>query len=165
LWARKKYIIPIDGEARASFGETTFWNERETSMQHQNEILIRRFIDKVINNGDFDYIEEAVHQNYNYSAPGETRNGRQALKDFLVAYRSAFPDLHLEINDLIASDDKTAVSFTLTGTHRGELMGIAATHKSIEIAGMIMSHFQNGQIIAEKEILDQAALYQQLGLA
>jgi steroid delta-isomerase-like uncharacterized protein len=50
--------------------------------------------------------------------------GTEAFKQFVAVYRNAFPDLHFELEDVIAEGNRVAVRWTSTGTHLGELMGI-----------------------------------------
>ena len=129
-----------------------------------NEITMRRFVEQVINNGDFPVLDEVIHPNYVYHSPDQVLRGPEALRDLLTAYRTAFPDLHVEIEELVSTADKCVISFTLSGTHQGELMGIAATGRQVKVSGMTLSHFENGKIVEEWELLDQLTLFQQLGI-
>lgn len=129
-----------------------------------NEKTMRRFIEQVINNGDFPVLDEVIHPNYVYRSPDQELHGPEALRDLFTAYRTAFPDLHIEIEELVSSGNRTVISFTLSGTHEGELMGIAATGRQVKISGMTLSHFENGKIVEEWELLDQLTLFQQLGI-
>jgi len=131
-------------------------------MSEANETVLRRFIDEVINNGDFSVLDELVQPNYVYRSPDQELEGPEALKGLLTAYRIAFPDLNVRIDDLVNGGNKVVISFTLTGTHEGDLMGISRTGKPVKINGMIISHFQDGKIIEEWEILDMLAMFQQL---
>jgi steroid delta-isomerase-like uncharacterized protein len=133
-------------------------------MSEANETVIRRFIDEVINNGDFSALDELVQPNYVYRSPDQELDGPEALEDLLAAYRTAFPDLNVIIDDLVNGGDKVVISVTLTGTHEGDLMGISPTGKTVKIKGMILSHFQGGKIVEEWEILDMLAMFQQLGV-
>ncbi|MES9993888.1 MAG: ester cyclase [Candidatus Thiodiazotropha sp.] len=132
-------------------------------MFQNNESTMRRFIGRVINNGDYPVLDEVIHPNYIYRSPDQVFQGPQALRDLLTAYRTAFPDLHLEIEELISAGNKTAISFTLTGTHEGDLMEIAATGRQVKVSGMILSRFESGKIVEEWELLDQLTLFRQLG--
>ena len=133
-------------------------------MSEANETVIRRFIGEVINNGDFSVLDELVQPNYVYRSPDQELDGPEALKGLLAAYRTAFPDLNVRIDDLVNGGDKVVIAVTFTGTHEGDLMGISPTGKTVKINGMILSHFQEGKIVEEWEILDMLAMFQQLGI-
>jgi len=133
-------------------------------MSEANETVLRRFIDEVINNGDFSVLDELVQPNYVYRSPDQELDGPEALKGLVAAYRIAFPDLNVRIDDLVNGGDKVVISITLTGTHEGDLMGISPTGKPVKLNGMILSHFQDGKIVEEWEILDMLAMFQQLGV-
>lgn len=133
-------------------------------MSQANEKTIRRFVDEVINNECFAVIDDIIHPDYIYRTPGQELHGRHALRELLTTYRAALPDLQVKIDDLICTDDKAVLLFTLCGTHENELMGIPATGKQVNINGMTCSHFDNGQIIEEWELLDQLTMLQQLDI-
>ena len=129
-----------------------------------NETTMRRFVEQVINNGYFPVLDEVIHPNYVYRSPDQVLQGPEALRDLFTAYRSAFPDLHIEIEEVVSAGNKTVISFTLSGTHEGDLMGIAATGRQVKVSGMTLSRFEDGKIVEEWEILDQLTLFQQLGI-
>ena len=133
-------------------------------MSEVNETVLRRFIGEVINNGDFSVLDELVQPNYVYRSPDQELDGPEALKGLLAAYRTAFPDLNVRIDDLVNGGDKVVIAITFTGTHEGDLMGISPTGKTVKINGMILSHFQDGKIVEEWEILDMLSMFQQLGV-
>ena len=133
-------------------------------MSVANEVTMRRFVGQVINNGDFPVLDEVIHPNYVCRSPDQVLQGPEALRDLLTAYRTAFPDLHIEIEDLVSADNKIVIAFTLSGTHKGDLMGIASTDRQVKVSGMILSHFENGKIVEEWELLDQLTLFQQLDI-
>ena len=133
-------------------------------MSRANEETMRRLVDEVINNQCLAVIDHIIHPDYVYRTPGQELHGRQALRELLSAYQAALPDLHVKIDDLICTDNKAVLLFTLAGTHKNELMGIPATGKQVNISGMTCSHFDNGQIIEEWELLDQLTMFQQLDI-
>lgn len=131
-------------------------------MSQANEETIRRFVDEVINNKSLAVIDDIIHADYVYRTPGQELHGRQALRNLLSDYQAALPDLHVKIDDLICTDNKAVLLFTLTGTHENELKGVPATGKQVNINGMTCSRFDNGQIIEEWELVDQLTMFQQL---
>ncbi|EKU99932.1 putative ester cyclase [Leptolyngbya sp. PCC 7375] len=133
-------------------------------MSDTNRAIIRRYIEEVINKGNFSAIEEFVHPDYIFGSPNEEFQGADGLKEFIGAFRKAFPDLRIQVDDLATEENKIVTCFTLTGTHKGDLMGIPATGKPVNVHGMILSRFKADKIIEEWEILDQLAMFKQLGL-
>ena len=133
-------------------------------MPEANEEVMRRFVEEVINNGDYSVLRDLFHPNYVYRSPDQELHGLEALKGLFTAYRTAFPDLNTEIDDLVVAGDKAVISFTLTGTHEGDLMGIAPTGEQVRVHGMVLSRFEDEKIVEEWEILDMLAMFQQLGV-
>ena len=136
------------------------------SLQPGNpEAVMRRFIGEVINNGDYSALRDLIHPDYVYRTPGQELRGPQQIEDLFELYRAAFPDLHVQINDLVAAADKIAITITLTATHAGSLTGIDATGRRVKIRGSVFSRFAGGRIVEEWELLDQLSLLEQLGVA
>jgi len=133
-------------------------------MSETHKPIIRRFIEEAINKGNFSVLDEVIHPDYTYRSPDQELQGIESLKGLFTAYRVAFPNLNMQIDDLIIDGDKTVTCFTLTGLHDGDLMGIAATGKQVKVNGMILSRFEDDKIIEEWEILDQFTMFQQLGI-
>ena len=133
-------------------------------MSQAIEETMHRLVDEVINNKCLTVIDEIIHLDYVYRTPDQELHGRQALRELFTAYHTAFPDLHVKIDDLVCADNKAACLFTLTGTHENDFMGIKATGKQVNINGMICSRIENGQIIEEWELLDQLTMFQQLDI-
>jgi steroid delta-isomerase-like uncharacterized protein len=89
--------------------------------------------------------------------------GLEAARQAIAAYFKSFPDLHFEIDQIIASGDYIVGRWRVTGTHKGEFNGIAATNKQVSNRGCTVSEIKNGQIIRSATYSDQLALLQQLG--
>ena len=130
----------------------------------QPEVLIRTFIDEAFNKGNLSILEEIIHPEYQYSSPDSELKGIVQLKEFIQAFRSAFPDLNLQIDDLFTSDDRSCTAFTLRGTHEEDFMGIPGTKKSVQVRGMVMSRFKDDKISEDWEVLDNLSFFQQLGV-
>ena len=126
--------------------------------------VVREFIDRFVNDGDLSALEEYIDPGYVYRSPGEELRGHEGLVALIDGYRAAFPDLRVLVDDLVVADDTTVLSFTLTGTHRGALLGIPATGHPVKVHGMVRSRFVHGRIAEEWQILDQLTLFEQLGV-
>ena len=91
--------------------------------------------------------------------------GREAIKLFNRQTRTAFPDLELTIDELIAEGDTVVVRWTMRGTHLGELRGgIPPTGKPFAVTGTTTNHLVGGQIVEVWGNIDLLGLMLQLGL-
>lgn len=133
-------------------------------MSENHKEVIRNWIEEAINNGNLSVVDKVIHPDYVYRSPAEELRGPQPIKSFIATFRAAFSNLKLRIDELLDDGDKTVVFFTLSGTHHGDFMGIPATGKHMTVNGTVLSRFEEGKIIEEWEILDQLAMYQQLGV-
>jgi steroid delta-isomerase-like uncharacterized protein len=80
-----------------------------------------------------------------------------------MTLRSAFPDCRMTVEDVVAEGDQVAYRWTFSGTHRGELRGIAATGKRVSISGINVDRIAHGKIAEHWSQADVLGLLQQLG--
>jgi steroid delta-isomerase-like uncharacterized protein len=136
-------------------------------MSEQNKALARRAIEEVWNQGKLAVIDELTASNATYhdaNVPGGKFTGPEGVKQFVQIYRGAFPDVRLTINDQIAEGDKVVTRWTATGTHKGQLMGIAPTNKYATVTGVDIDLFQAGKVVEAWASYDMFGLLQQLGV-
>ena len=130
----------------------------------ENKALVRRSIDEVVNQGNLAVADEVCAGNYIHRAPGSPEfHGPEGFKQLITMYRTAFPDLHLTLEDLIAEGDTVVSQWTARGTHRGEFMGLAPTGKSVTVVGMVLSRCAGGRVVEDLEVSDVLGMLQQLG--
>jgi predicted ester cyclase len=79
-------------------------------------------------------------------------------------WRTAFPDFHFQIEDVIVDGDRVALRIPFTGTHRGAFMGAAPTGRSISVSETLIVRVANGRIVEMWEDYDEYGLRMQLGL-
>ncbi len=86
----------------------------------ENKALMQRFYDEVINQGNLDNIEKFVNADIveNNPAAKDIAPGLEGFVQELSYVRSAFPDVHMEIKDIIGEGEKVAYILSFTGTHR-----------------------------------------------
>ena len=97
-------------------------------------------------------------------APGQGP-GAQGFQDMFAELRTAFPDLHIEVEHLTATEDDVAFAYTVTGTHQGPLQGHPATGKPFTMRGVQIGRFENGVLVERWGSTDQLGMMTQLGLA
>jgi steroid delta-isomerase-like uncharacterized protein len=100
---------------------------------------------------------------YTVHVPGFPLMDLAGHTEFAKAFYAAFPDLKHTIEEAFATEEKAAVRFTITGTHQGELMGIPASGKPIEISGIAIFHIVGGKVEQLYPNFDQIGMMQQIG--
>lgn len=80
---------------------------------------------------------------------------RAQMGDIVRRWREAFPDLHMEVEDLIVEGDRVAARLTLSGTHEGVWRGKPPTGRRVRMALMMFFRFENGRIVELWETDDQ----------
>jgi steroid delta-isomerase-like uncharacterized protein len=95
-------------------------------------------------------------------APGQVP-GPDGYRSLFADMRRAFPDLKVELAELVADEEAVAFAYTLTGTQGGPLMGIAPTGKKVNIRGLQISKFRDGKMVERWGSSDQLGMLQQIG--
>ncbi len=90
--------------------------------------------------------------------------GPAGVKQLADALHPGIPDMALPIEDLVAEDDKVLVRLRVQGTHGGELMGLAATGRRIDIAVLDLFQIREGRLVEHWALLDNLGLLRQLGV-
>jgi predicted ester cyclase len=133
-------------------------------MSELNKELMRRFADEVVNAHDLDAADEFVDQNFVEHEAG-LESGLSGFKRSFGMFFSAFPDLTMTIDDLVAEHDKVVARVTYRGTNSGEFMGIAPTNNRVKVSGIDILRFDNEKMIEHWGLTDIQSMFQQLGLA
>jgi len=89
--------------------------------------------------------------------------GREAGRQFMQVYVGAFPDLRIDNEQILGSGDFVVARWTATGTHRGDLLGIAPTQRRATTHGCTVYELKNGRIAREWIYWDTGHLLRQLG--
>jgi steroid delta-isomerase-like uncharacterized protein len=105
------------------------------------------------------YSDSVIHHGYS----SRIRPGVLGLREHYTALLKGFPDLRIEIEDIIAEGEKVAHRFTFYGTHRGEFLGVAATGKSVSASGMQINLFSDGKCIEVWSVHDSYRFLTQIG--
>jgi steroid delta-isomerase-like uncharacterized protein len=128
--------------------------------------LSRRLIEEVWNNRRLDVVNELIapnHTNHDPNSP-DFGKGPEAYKRLVNLYTTAFPDLHITIEDTVSEDDKLVISWNVSGTHKGDLRGTSPTNKKMSVEGITISRHANGKIQESRVSWDALGMMQQLGV-
>lgn len=133
-------------------------------MSEANKAVVRRTVDEAVNQGKLGVVDELVTTSYVYHGPGgQELRGPEGLRQLITMYRTAFPDLHMNVEGMIAEGDNVVLRWTVHATHKGDLQGIAPTGKKVTVTGIAVSRFEAGKIAEEWESFDQLSMMEQIG--
>lgn len=131
--------------------------------EEANKSLTRRYAEELWNQGQASLIGDFVTVDIVVHGPGfPDMKGLAAFTDSYALFRTAFPDFHVTIDELVAEGDKVALRWTESGTHKGEYAGIAATGKHVTWTGMSVYRITNGKIAEMWVNQDDVGLLRQL---
>jgi steroid delta-isomerase-like uncharacterized protein len=147
-------------------GAFSFYDRGETMSDIEgNKAVIRRFVEEVQNNKNWDVFDELNAEDFvNHSAPPGVPSDRAGGKMYLAAFMGAFPDCRFTIDDMIAEGDQVVTKKTFTGTHTAELNGIPPTGKRVTLQFADIMRVRDGRIVEHWLAMDQLSFMQQLGL-
>jgi len=128
--------------------------------------IARRLIEEVWNGRDQSVVDELIAPNHRSIDPNtpDLGIGPEGYKRLVALYTSAFPDGRLTLHDIISEGDKVVMSWNFTGTHEGDLRGIAPTNKRVSVDGITISRHANGKIAESQVSWDALGMMQQLGV-
>jgi steroid delta-isomerase-like uncharacterized protein len=128
--------------------------------------IVRRLYGDVWNKRKLDVVSELLSPSHALRDNNSNSSsvGPEAYRILVALYVSAFPDLRITVEDTVAEKDKLVASWTISGTHKGEFMGIRPTHKKVSVDGMTIHYFANGKIIDSAVSWDALGLMRQLGV-
>jgi steroid delta-isomerase-like uncharacterized protein len=134
-------------------------------MSAENKTLVRRLVKEVWSKGNLAVADQIVAPNYVNHDPAAPmpEPGREGLKKHVAAYRTAFPDLTLTVDDALAEGNKVTIRWSARGTHKGELMGIAPTGKQVTMTGISVVRITSGKVAEAWVTWDALGMLQQLG--
>jgi len=117
---------------------------------------------EAINTGNLALLDQFVATDY--AEHSEGFEGVEPFKQQITAFRAAFPDLRVTVEDLLIDGDRFASRTTVTGTHAGDLMGMPATGRRISVEAVDIGRLENGQAKERWGGLNLYSMLTQLGV-
>jgi steroid delta-isomerase-like uncharacterized protein len=130
----------------------------------------RRLLEQSFNDGRFELADQLIAAdavNHDPAEPAELRalRGPEVLKRTVSLYRTAFPDVRITVDDVIAAGDKVVLRWHSEGTHRGKLAGLAPTGARGAVTGISIDQWKDGKVVETWTEWDNLGLARQLGAA
>jgi steroid delta-isomerase-like uncharacterized protein len=148
-----------------ALGQQTSQNSK--SRETKNKEIARKIF-QAFDTGDADALDNLVAKDaisHMEMHPNMTSTGLDALKEMIKMQKASFPDMRSKIHVLATAGDTVMAYYTTTGTNTGQLMGMPATNKTINVEGVDIMLIRNGKAVEHWGVFDSLKMMQQLGLA
>ena len=137
-------------------------------MAQEYKTLLHRWFEEVWNQGREDAIDEMFAKdgiiNGLNDPQGNPARSLEEYKGFFRAFRAAFPNIKVTVEDTVTEGDKIAARCTVKALHEGDGIGLAPTNMPVGFTGMTIVRLKNGKIAEAWNEFDFMKLYQQLGI-
>ena len=130
-----------------------------------NKQLYKQYIKEFLQDGDESAADRYIGSDVvtHDGMPGQAP-GLEGVKQTFRSLREAFPDMHVQVEDIIAEDDKVVGRFVVSGTNTGPFMGMPATGKAFTYDEIVIVRFKDGKIVEHWAEMDSMGMMQQLGV-
>jgi predicted ester cyclase len=163
-----RFLIPVI----VALGVLVVFLTAAATRIEQNKALVMRYAEEVWNKGDMAVADEIVASNYTRynvgGTPKGTIRGREALKQYIMTVRTAFPDWHVTARDVIAQGDKVVVRWALRGTFKGEWKVpagvIPPNGEKCAFEDLMIYHIAGGKVVKECEFCQDLYAAYQMGM-
>ena len=133
-------------------------------MSKEQNIQTQKSFGEAVNSNNLQLFHELLSPDVVDHNPAPTqRPGPQGFIDFFTEFIAAFPDLAIGVEHLVADDHNVSIAYTVTGTHRGDFMGVPPTGRRIRATGLQISRFEEARIVERWGSSDQLGILQQIG--
>jgi steroid delta-isomerase-like uncharacterized protein len=135
-------------------------------MDEDNRAVIQRWFEEVWNKKREEAIDELFHEEgvahgLGGDAGGDLR-GPEGFKPFFRRFRDAFPDIRVVVEDTVSEGDKVAARCSVSGSHRSDALGFAATNQPVEFDGICIVRLRDGKIVEAWNNFDFMAMFVQI---
>jgi predicted ester cyclase len=128
-----------------------------------NKRLVRDFFEAIYNRGEYHRVREFLTEEYaNHNGLGFSVMSPDDIARIAEMQRTAFPDLHSTLDDLVAEGDRVVVRGHDDATHLGEFLGYPPTGKPVRFTWLDMFRVQDGRLAESWMETDSDAMYRQL---
>jgi predicted ester cyclase len=121
-------------------------------------------VTEALNKGNLAVVDEYLAPDFVYHGPALEVKGITEYKKFLAGLRTAYPDIHVDLKDILAEGDLVATRTLCTFTFTSKIGTIPPTGKKVSMSSTIIDRFKNEKLAETWEHYDRLDLYQQLGI-
>ena len=137
-------------------------------MSEANKALVRRWFEEVWNRGRSDAIDEMLASDGIVHGLSESvedvLRGPEDFRPFHATFRGAFPDIEVDVEEMIAEGDLVAARCVVRGRHTGDNLGVPASNTAVNFTGMVIVRLKDSKIVEAWNNFDFLQMNKQIGL-
>ena len=130
----------------------------------ENKANIRQQMEECWNKGDFTSVPELISPDFVYHAPQKDVTGLEGFKQWVTVWRTAFPDFHMTVHEIVGEEDTVAVRLTWEGTFTGKFEHHEPTGNKVSMNESWFYHFKDGKDIGPLPYGNMLSLIQQMDI-
>jgi steroid delta-isomerase-like uncharacterized protein len=131
----------------------------------QNKTVIKKLFDEIMNGRKFDAIKDVISPTFTHHGIPDAKGGPDGFREVMEQFTSAFPDMKINPEHIIADGDMVATRGHWTGTNNGSFMGMPATNKKVNVQFIDVWKIQDGKCQENWVQMDMVGMMQQIGMA
>jgi steroid delta-isomerase-like uncharacterized protein len=137
------------------------------SVAPEHKEIFGRLYQSIWNQRRLEFIPKVIAETHALGDPtvGGGATGPSAYRRQVERFLTGLPDLYFDVHETVSEGDKLVAYWTVSGTHRGEFLGVPATNKKVAFSGITIHQIRNGKIIESTAIWDGLGLLEQFGIA
>jgi steroid delta-isomerase-like uncharacterized protein len=125
------------------------------SAEEKNKALVRTFFEEAWGKGNVAAVDEFMADEYvEHPRPSTLPPGTEGLKQLIAAYRTAFPDLKMTLDDIFAEGEMVAFRWSVSGTHLGDWSGVPPTGNHVTATGITVFRIAGGKVVESWTSID-----------
>jgi steroid delta-isomerase-like uncharacterized protein len=135
------------------------------TVEGRNKRVVLRVWRDVWNQGDLAAIDEIISDDFESKIPAQPDlvRGKAGFRKLMLLYRTALPDVRLQVRDAVAEGDRVVAYWTASGTNTGPFAGAPPSYRRVAVDGVSIFRLVDGLIVQEWEVFDTLGFMQQLG--
>lgn len=139
--------------------------DADQALLAKNEQIVRAYFEEVWNKGNLDLLDSLMGPEYINHTPSVSsgKNGVAELKPIIAAFRTAFPDLHFSIEDLVVTKTKVVARVKMSGTQRDSLFDLPPTNRMVVVNQINIEEIRDGKLVDHWRVTDELEVMKQLG--
>lgn len=130
----------------------------------ENKVNIKRQVEKCWNKGDFSGVTELISPEYVYHTPNGDLTGHEGFIQLITLWRTACPDIRVNIDEMIGEGDAVAVRLSWKGTFTGKFQDYEPTGNPIKMEESFYHHFKEGKDLGPIAYANHLSLIKQMGV-